>query len=157
MTYWSVKTNFLFIKFKDSVEVLLPHLKAVKLFLDSEAGNDDWDDLIESLYNAVVVGAVLNDRQCVGVDIKFIRYDFSYDRLVEHSFVSVKCEKILKPMAFKSFCINKEETISVKVHVLDDNLNVVDEADVDFLDCDFAISINIDNVRTEKEALEVVM
>lgn len=138
MSIWRTSVNELFLYFQGAIKAIVPWLDKSRIpYLENEA-YDEWDTIVSSLYEAIVVCNIKSCNENKRYNQDFVKYDFHYESYVGMNFIIVnKCEDLNELSVFVSFSA-EDNFDKINICRIDkNNLQIIDRGKISFKDLDF--------------------
>ena len=145
MNKWSTSINELVEIFFEGLQALIPTMIKAKINFNDIDSYDDWDNIVESLYNSVVINSIKNASN---IEItQFLKYGhYNFDSLSNKSFVIL--QRSIDENYFEIFInFNNIDKIipSIKIGKVEKNtLKFKEILEIEYKDIDFLLYNNLE-------------
>lgn len=120
---WETSVTELLEIFKGSILAVIPWLEKAKIKWNEGEAYDDWDNIVEVLYQNIVCSSLSGETSS---EYKIAKYNFIYDNYSSLNYIAVRDENNYNErFAFVSFHSESFAMDSIKIAKLDKTNNVV--------------------------------
>jgi hypothetical protein len=125
-----ISVNHLLEIFSGAINSLIPWLEKVEIEWLNGKSYDDWDKIVNSLYENIICSTLTGE---VLTEYSIAKYDFEYSDYSQLDFIQVQCDDHNdKKCAFVSFKSISTPCDFVRVAIIDDFEKVLDYLDLPF-------------------------
>jgi len=152
---WSTSISELLLIFRGTLIAIIPWVEKAKIEWSDENSYDEWDNIIEALYQSIVCSSLEGE---VKTNYSIAKYGFEYKHYSDLDYILVKSEiHSNKQLAFVSFTSSSEPFDGVKVAVLENEDQVVGQLILEMADIEFAYVKKIDDEKNIYEEIDVLI
>lgn len=150
---WKTSVTELLAIFRGALLAVIPWVEKAKIKWKDGEAYDDWDNIVESLYENIVCSSLTSD---VILKYGIAKYNFNYDSYDSINFIEVKINNNPeKKYAFVAFQSNSSLLDKVKVAELNKAEKVVGYVDLSLAELEFVFVKNINGKKEIVDSVEV--
>ena len=134
--YLEMSINELISIFRGSLIALIPWLDKAKIKWEDGVAYDDWDNIVESLYQNIVCASLVGE---VLAEYNIAKYNYYYKDFTSIEFIEVKTSvESREQYVFIGFQSISTYFDSVKVAIINDNYELIRYSNIDYKDTSFS-------------------
>ena len=137
---WNTTINELIENFRGALNAILPWVKKTHIPYEEGSAYDDWDNLVNILFDTFVINSICSSQQFNLGTQHFAKYDFCYDDYKELTFIVInEADGESEFLVFVSF-VGVENFDEVNVKKVDRvSFKVASELKIKYSECNFAV------------------
>ncbi len=137
---WSTSINYLLDIFKGAVLSIIPWLDKAKINWKDEDAYDDWDNIVNALFENIVCSSIVGE---VSKNYPIAKYNYHYDDYSNVDFIIIRSgEYANENLAFISFQSISDPFDNIKVAILNISFKVVKRVSIKNENIDFKFCRN---------------
>lgn len=150
---WNTSVTELIMVFRGALISIIPWLERAKIYWKNGESYDDWDNIVNALYENIVFSTLIG---VVEKKYNIAKYNFTYNDYSTIDFLGVRDKNYYeKKYVFIAFQSNLTPFDLVSVAELDNEERVIGYSNLKFDDSEFVFVKSIGGKRTVNEKIEV--